>query len=177
MGHSFIEVWLWRAYGVVVPKLVRYHLPVTTARGCHNWFTFSFVPLLGQFRYHVLPCPWLVASYLTFPAYILSIVITIPGWPSGTEIASAVVLRRAENDTVIPICEHTRSSFDGNNIVVMIFAYIHPVTGKYEEDCHPLVDVSLWIEKSKVNCRLCHIDIALALFILFFLLSPRLVLT
>ena len=53
----------------------------------------------------------------------------------------------------------------------MIFAYIHPVTGKYEEDCHPLVDVSLWIEKSKVNSRLCHIDIALALFILLFLLS------
>ena len=77
----------------------------------------------------------------------------MPGWPSGTEIASAVVLRRAVKDIVIP----------GDNIVFMIFAYIHPVTGKYEEDCHPLVDVSLWIEKSKVICRVCHIDIALAL--------------
>ena len=77
----------------------------------------------------------------------------MPGWPSGTEIASAVVLRRAVKDIVIP----------GDNIVFMIFAYIHPVTGKYEEDCLPLGDVYLWIKMSQVICRLFHIDIALAL--------------
>ena len=77
----------------------------------------------------------------------------MPGWPSGTEIASAVVLRRAVKDIVIP----------GDNTVFMIFACTHPVTGKYEEDCHPLGEVSLWIKKSQVICRLFHIDIALAL--------------
>jgi hypothetical protein len=57
------------------------------------------------------------------------------------------------NDTVFP----------GNNVVVMIFAHVHPVTGKHEEDYSPLGDVALWIEKSQVICRLFHVNIAFAL--------------
>ena len=89
----------------------------------------------------MLPCPCFVTTYLTFPACILSIVIIIPGWPSGSKLASAIVLRRAVDETIIP----------GKKVFLMIFAYVDPVTGKYEEDSSPLGDVSVWVAKSQVT--------------------------
>jgi hypothetical protein len=101
----------------------------------------------------VLPRPCLVARHLTFPACILSFFCNQPGWPSGTEAASAVVLRRALNETAIP----------GNKVVVMMFAHTNPVTGKHEEDASPLGGVSLWIGKFQVIFRSFQINVASAL--------------
>jgi len=61
-------------------------------------------------------------------------------WPLGTTISSAIVLRAAVDEGLIP----------GKRIDVMVFAYINPMTGVCEEDCSPLGDVTQWINMSQV---------------------------
>jgi hypothetical protein len=83
---------------------------------------------------------------------LLCAVKTIKEWPSGTKTSSAIVLRAAIDESVIP----------GKRIDVMVFAHVNPMTGVHEEDCSPLGDVAQRINLSQVVGLICYVFISLA---------------
>jgi hypothetical protein len=68
----------------------------------------------------------------------------LQGWPAEAKIATAMVLRGATDTTIMP----------GQAISVLVFAYVHPLTGEYAEGTCPVEDVCLWVDTAKMLGRL-----------------------